>query len=118
MQISPLQFLAKVLPDPQELVKNYKGQTNIGVIAKGKKDGIQKTFYIYNICNHEKAIEETGAHSVSYTTGVPAIIGCKLMAKKIWWDEGVRNVEEFDAKPFFEEMEKDGLPIKVIEIKE
>ncbi|NPA11489.1 MAG: saccharopine dehydrogenase family protein, partial [Epsilonproteobacteria bacterium] len=105
-----------VLPDPQDLVKNYKGETNIGVIAKGKKDGKPKTYYIYNICNHEKAIEETGAHCVSYTTGVPAIIGCKLMAKKIWWDEGVHNVEEFDAKPFFEEMDKQGLPIKVIEI--
>ncbi|EDM23265.1 saccharopine dehydrogenase family protein [Caminibacter mediatlanticus] len=117
-KISPLQFLAKILPDPQELVKNYKGKTNIGVIIKGKKDGIDKKYYIYNICNHEKAIAETGAHCVSYTTGVPAIIGCKLMAKKIWWDEGVKNVEEFDAKPFFEEMEKQGLPIKVIETEE
>jgi saccharopine dehydrogenase (NAD+, L-lysine-forming) len=116
VKISPLQFLAKVLPDPQELVKNYTGKTNIGVIAKGKKDGADKKFYIYNICNHEQAIEETGAHCVSYTTGVPAVIGCKLMAEKKWWETGVKNVEEFDAKPFFEEMEKDGLPIKIIEM--
>jgi len=116
-EISPLQFLAKILPDPQDLVKNYKGKTNIGVIVRGKKKGIDKEYYIYNICNHEKAIEETGAHCVSFTTGVPAIIGCKLMAKKIWWDEGVKNVEEFDAKPFFEEMKKQGLPIKIIEKK-
>jgi len=116
-KISPIQFLAKVLPDPQDLVKNYKGKTNIGVIVRGKKDGTHKEFYIYNICNHEKAILESGAHCVSYTTGVPAIIGCKLMAKKIWWDKGVKNVEEFDAKPFFEEMEKQGLPIKVVEKK-
>lgn len=115
-KISPIQFLAKILPDPQDLVKSYKGKTNIGVILKGKKDNKAKTYYIYNICNHEKAINETGAHCVSYTTGVPAIIGCKLMANKIWWKEGVRNVEEFDAKPFFEEMEKNGLPIKIIEI--
>jgi len=85
-------------------------------LVKGKKDGVDKTYYIYNICDHEKAIEETGAHCVSYTTGVPAIIGCKLMAEKIWRSEGVHNVEEFDAKPFFEEMEKQGLPIKVIEV--
>ena len=117
-EISPLQFLAKILPDPQELVKNYKGKTNIGVIARGIENGKKKKYYIYNICNHEKAIKETGAHCVSYTTGVPAIIGCKLMAKKIWWNEGVKNVEEFDAKPFFEEMEKEGLPIKIIEIKD
>jgi len=117
-KISPLQFLAKILPDPQELVKNYKGETNIGVIAEGVKKGKKKKYYIYNICDHEKAIKETGAHCVSYTTGVPAIIGCKLMAKKIWWDEGVKNVEEFDAKPFFEEMQKEELPIKIGEIKE
>ncbi len=117
-KISPLQFLAKILPDPQELVKDYKGKTNIGVIVEGIKDGKKKKYYLYNICNHEKAIAETGAQCVSYTTGVPAIIGCKLMAKKIWWAKGVKNVEEFDAKPFFEEMEKQGLPIKIIEIKE
>ena len=117
-EISPLQFLAKVLPDPQDLVKNYKGQTNIGVIAEGIKDGKKRKYYIYNICDHQKAIEETGAHCVSYTTGVPAIIGCKLMAQKIWWSEGVHNVEEFDAKPFFEEMNKQGLPIKIVDISE
>jgi saccharopine dehydrogenase (NAD+, L-lysine-forming) len=115
-EISPLRFLAKILPDPQELVKNYTGKTNIGVIVKGKKNGKEKKYYLYNICEHEKAIKETGAHCVSYTTGVPAIIGCKLMAKKIWWAEGVHNVEEFDAKPFFEEMEKQGLPIKYFEM--
>jgi len=102
---------------PQELVTNYKGKTNIGVIVRGKKEGKNKEYYIYNICDHEKAIAETGAHCVSYTTGVPAIIGCKLIAKKIWWEEGVKNVEEFDAKPFFEEMEKQCLPIKIKEIK-
>jgi len=115
-KISPIQFLAKVLPDPQDLVKNYKGKTNIGVVLKGKKEGKSKAFYIYNICDHKKAINETGAHCISYTTGVPAIIGCKLMANKIWYKEGVRNVEEFDGKPFFEEMEKNGLPIKIMEI--
>ena len=115
-KISPIQFLAKVLPDPQDLVKNYKGKTNIGVILKGKKDKKNKTYYIYNICDHKKAINETKAHCVSYTTGVPAIIGCKLITTKTWYKEGVRNVEEFDAKPFFEEMKKDGLPIKIIEI--
>ena len=115
-KISPIQFLAKLLPDPQDLVKNYKGKTNIGVILKGKKDKKNKTYYIYNICDHKKAINETKAHCVSYTTGVPAIIGCKLIATKTWYKEGVRNVEEFDAKPFFEEMKKDGLPIKIIEI--
>ena len=113
-KISPLQFLAKVLPDPQELVKDYKGVTNIGVIATGYKNGERKSYYLYNICNHEEAIEETGAHCVSYTTGVPAIVGAKLMARKVWFKPGVHNVEEFDAKPFFDEMAKDGLPIKVI----
>jgi len=115
-KISPLQFLAKILPDPQDLVKNYKGKTNIGVILKGKKNNKSKIYYIYNICDHKKAINETGAHCVSYTTGVPAIIGCKLIANKMWYKDGVKNVEEFDAKPFFEEMEKNGLPIKIIEI--
>lgn len=116
-KISPLQFLAKVLPDPQELVKDYKGVTNIGVIATGYKNGERKSYYLYNICNHEEAIEETGAHCVSYTTGVPAIVGAKLMARKVWFKPGVHNVEEFDAKPFFEEMGKDGLPIKISELK-
>ncbi|MRJ06069.1 MAG: saccharopine dehydrogenase [Epsilonproteobacteria bacterium] len=115
-KISPLQFLAKVLPDPQELVKNYTGVTNIGVIARGYKNGKRKSYYLYNICDHQKAIGETGAHCVSYTTGVPANIGVKLMARGVWYKPGVHNVEEFDPKPFFEEMERDGLPINIVEI--
>jgi saccharopine dehydrogenase (NAD+, L-lysine-forming) len=117
-KISPLQFLAKVLPDPQELVKDYEGVTNIGVVVRGYKNGEWKSYYLYNICDHRKAIAETGAHCVSYTTGVPANIGAKLMARGVWYQPGVHNVEEFDPKPFFEEMERDGLPIKIVELEE
>ncbi|MBY5958413.1 saccharopine dehydrogenase family protein [Membranicola marinus] len=112
-QIVPIQFLKAVLPDPKTLGTNYKGWTSIGCRIRGVKDGQERTLYIYNNTNHEVAYEETGTQGVSYTTGVPAMIGAKMMMTGQWMKSGVFNVEEFDPDPFMEELNKNGLPWEV-----
>ncbi|WP_236978061.1 saccharopine dehydrogenase family protein [Membranihabitans maritimus] len=112
-QIVPIQFLKAVLPDPKSLGTNYKGWTSIGCRIRGIKDGKERTCYIYNNCSHEKAFEETGTQGVSYTTGVPAMIGAKMMVTGKWNGEGVFNVENFDPDPFMEELNSCGLPWEV-----
>lgn len=109
-EIQPLQFLKAVLPDPASLGPRTKGKTNIGCIFRGKKDGVEKTYYVYNVCVHEEAFEEVGSQAISYTTGVPAMIGAKLLLEGKWKKPGVYNVEEFDPDPFMEELNKQGLP--------
>ena len=109
-EIVPLQFLKAVLPDPASLGERTKGKTNIGCIFRGKKDGKDKTYYLYNICDHEACYKEVGSQAVSYTTGVPAMIGAMLMIKGIWKGEGVFNIEEFDPDPFMEALNEWGLP--------
>ncbi len=111
-EIIPLQFLKAVLPDPASLGPRTKGKTNIGCIFKGIKDGKEKTHYIYNICDHESCYRETGAQAVSYTTGVPAMIGAKLVLDGVWKKPGVYNVEELDPDPFMALLEEAGLPRK------
>ena len=110
MEIVPLQFLKAVLPDPGELGENYKGETSIGCRIKGVKDEKEKTYYVYNNCKHPDAYRETKAQGVSYTTGVPAMIGAKLVLEGKWGGAGVFNVEQFNPDPFMEEMNKQGLP--------
>ena len=111
VEIIPLQFLKAVLPEPASLGPTTKGKTNIGCIATGiGKDGKEKTLYIYNICDHEDAYEETGNQAVSYTTGVPAMIGAMLVMNGKWNKPGVWNVEEFDPDPFMDALNKWGLP--------
>lgn len=109
-EIVPIQFLKAVLPNPGDLGANYKGKTSIGCRIKGIKNGKEKTYYIYNNCNHEDAYKETGTQAVSYTTGVPAAIGAMMYLKGIWKKPGVFNVEEFDPDPFMEALNKLGLP--------
>ncbi|HEX2974893.1 MAG TPA: saccharopine dehydrogenase family protein [Bacteroidales bacterium] len=109
-EIVPIKFLKAVLPDPGELGANYKGKTSIGCRIKGVKDGKEKTYYVYNNCNHEDAFKETGTQAVSYTTGVPAAIGAMMYLKGIWKKPGVFNVEEFDPDPFMTELNRLGLP--------
>lgn len=109
-EIIPLQFLKAVLPEPASLGETTKGNTNIGVIATGEKDGVQKTLYAKNICSHEAAFEETGNQGVSYTTGVPAMIGSALMLSGKWAGKGVFNMEEFDPDPFMDMLNEYGLP--------
>lgn len=116
VNIVPIQFLKTLLPDPASLGERTKGKTNIGCVIQGKKDGKTRKIYIYNVCNHEECYKETKAQAVSYTTGVPAMIGCKLIAQGIWQNKGVFNLEEFDSKPFMDELNKQGLPWKVIEL--
>ena len=109
-QIVPLQFLKAVLPDPASLGPRTKGKTNIGCIFQGVKDGQPKTYYIYNICDHEVCFKETGAQAVSYTTGVPAMIGAALCLQGKWKRPGVWNTEEFDPDPFMDALNRFGLP--------
>ena len=109
-EIIPLQFLKAVLPEPASLGETTKGNTNIGVIATGVKDGVQKTLYVKNICSHEAAFEETGNQGVSYTTGVPAMIGAAMMVSGEWRGQGVFNMEEFDPDPFMAMLNEHGLP--------
>lgn len=109
-QIVPLRFLKAVLPDPASLGPRTKGKTNIGCIFTGVKDGKEKHYYLYNVCDHEECYREVGSQAVSYTTGVPAMIGAKLLLTGKWGRPGVYNVEEFDPDPFMDEMNKNGLP--------
>ena len=117
MKIVPIQFLKTLLPDPASLGPRTKGKTNIGCVIRGLKDGKERQVYIYNVCDHEVCYAETGAQAVSYTTGVPAMIGSLMVAKGIWSGKGVFNMENFDAKPFMDELNKQGLPWEVIEMK-
>ena len=110
VEIVPLQFLKAVLPNPGDLGKTTKGRTCIGNIVKGTKDGAEKSVYVYNICDHEECFAEVGSQAISYTTGVPAMIGAMLICKGIWKGEGVFNMEQLDPDPFMEQLNIHGLP--------
>ena len=115
-EIIPLQFLKAVLPEPASLGQSTKGKTNIGDIATGTKNGEEKTFYINNICDHEEAYRETGNQAVSYTTGVPAMIGAAMILTGKWQGKGVFNMEQFDPDPFMDMLNEQGLPWQVKEL--
>lgn len=114
-EIVPLQFLKAVLPDPSSLGPRTKGKTNIGCIFIGKKDGKEKTLYIYNTCDHQECYKEVGSQAVAYTTGVPAMIGAMMVMTGQWKKAGVYNMEEFDPDPFMDALNKWGLPWKISE---
>jgi len=109
-QIIPLQFLKALLPDPASLGPRTKGKTNIGCIYQGVKDGKPRNYYVYNVCDHQEAYREVGSQAISYTTGVPAMIGAMLVMTGKWKRPGVFNVEEFDPDPFMEALNQFGLP--------
>ena len=114
-QIVPIQFLRTLLPDPASLGPRTVGKTNIGCIFTGIKDGKQRSVYIYNVCDHQECFREVGSQAISYTTGVPAMIGTSLLMQGLWKKPGVFNVEEFDPDPFMDALNKWGLPWQVEE---
>ena len=117
-EIIPLEFLKTILPDPSSLGERTRGKTCIGTIISGKKNNTEKTFYTYNICDHEACFDEVGSQAISYTTGVPAMIGAMLMLQKIWFKPGVWNMEQFNPDPFMKLLNQHGLPTKTIQLKD
>lgn len=108
--IVPLQFLKALLPNPASLAPRYTGKTNIGCLIRGRKNGQPRTYYIYNVCDHAACYQEVKAQAISYTTGVPAMIGAKLMLEGVWHQPGVWNTEQFDPDPFMADLNRFGLP--------
>jgi saccharopine dehydrogenase (NAD+, L-lysine-forming) len=109
-EIIPIEFLKALLPEPGSLGENYSGETSIGCQIKGIKDGKDKTYFIWNNCKHQDAYNDAKAQGVSYTTGVPAMLGAKLMLEGIWMKPGVYNTEEMDPDPFMSQIGGYGLP--------
>ena len=109
-QIVPIQFLKALLPDPASLGPRTTGKTNIGCIFTGKKDGRDKTYYLYNVCDHQECYREVGSQAISYTTGVPAMVGAMMLLNGTWNKPGVFTVEEFDPDPYMEALNRWGLP--------
>ncbi|WP_280113265.1 saccharopine dehydrogenase family protein [Hyphomicrobium nitrativorans] len=114
--VIPMEFLKELLPPPSSLGENYTGRTSIGCVIDGTKDGKRKTVLIYNVCDHAESYKETGAQAVSYTTGVPPVVGAIQMFQGAWTGNGVLNVEQLPSKPFLDELAKQGLPWHVKEI--
>jgi saccharopine dehydrogenase (NAD+, L-lysine-forming) len=115
-EIVPIQFLKALLPDPSTLGENYTGKTSIGCLIEGRKNGEPRKVFIYNVCDHEESWKEVRAQAVSYTTGVPTMVGAKMMLTKQWRGAGVFNVEQHDPDPFLEELAVRGLPWHVQEL--
>jgi saccharopine dehydrogenase (NAD+, L-lysine forming) len=114
--VIPIEFLKELLPPPSSLGENYTGRTSIGCIFDGVKDGKQKRVFIYNVCDHAQCYKEVGAQAVSYTTGVPPVVGAMMFFKGAWGGTGVLNVEQLPSKPFLDELAKQGLPWHVEEL--
>lgn len=108
--VVPMKFLKMLLPDPASLAANYTGKTSIGCLITGQKDGKEKTVFIYNICDHAETYKEVRAQAVSYTTGVPAVVGAIMMVSGKWKRAGVWNIEQLDPDPFLAELGGRGLP--------
>ena len=111
-KIVPIEFLKALLPDPASLGPRTKGKTNIGCIFHGMKDGKPVDYYVYNVCDHQECYAEVGSQAISYTTGVPAMIGAKMFLEGKWIEKGVHTCEEFDPDPFMAELNVQGLPWK------
>lgn len=115
-EIVPLQFLKALLPDPASLGPLTKGKTCIGCFAQGIKDGKSVAMFVYNVCDHQECYREVKSQAISYTTGVPAMIGAKMILEGKWKKPGVWNMEQYDPDPFMEDLNKYGLPWQVVEV--
>ncbi len=115
-EVVPIQFLRQLLPDPSTLGPRTHGKTCIGCVARGVRDGKERIFYLYQIKDHQDCYREVQSQGISYTTGVPAMIGAKLILEGTWREAGVWNIEQLDPDPFMAGLNEYGLPWQVTEL--
>jgi saccharopine dehydrogenase (NAD+, L-lysine-forming) len=115
-KIIPIQFLKTLLPDPASLGPRTKGKTNIGCLIEGVKNKKKRRIYIYNVCDHQECFREVRSQAISYTTGVPAVVGAIMLTTGQWLKPGVWNMEQLDPEPFLAELGPRGLPWQVLEL--
>lgn len=109
-EISPLEFLQKILPEPSTLSQGYTGKTNISVLFEGiGLDGSPLRYRMRNILAHAECHKNFHAQGISTTTGIPAAIGAMLMMLGIWKKAGVYNVEQLNPIPFLRAVHSYGL---------
>lgn len=113
LEVVPLKVVKAVLPDPSSLAPNYTGKTCIGDKVKGKINGTDSEIFIYNVADHKDAYNEVGSQGISYTAGVPPVAAAMLVATGEWDAGKMVNVEELDAKPFINLLNKIGLPTRI-----
>ena len=116
LEVVPLKLVKAVLPDPASLAPKYKGKTCIGDVVKGTKNGQEVEVFIYNVADHAEAYQEVGSQGISYTAGVPPVAAAILIANGTWDIGHMVNVEELDPKPFFEILDRIGLPTRVKDV--
>lgn len=110
IEVVPLKVVKACLPDPLSLAPNYTGNTCIGSLVKGKKDGEDKEIFMYNTCDHAECYKEVESQAICYTAGVPPAAAAILVAQGVWDTKTMVNVEELDPDPFLTVLERVGLP--------
>src|SRR6185295_10797216 len=108
--IAPRDLVVSLLPDPKDLAGRMRGKTCVGTLARGRKGGEERTFYIYNVADHEAVYTELGVQATAYQTGIPPVIAARLMHEGRWRGPGVRSPEEMDPDPFLERLSREGMP--------
>ena len=108
--VVPRDVVVSLLPDPKDLAGHMRGKTCVGTVARGRKDGEERSFYIYNIADHETVYAELGVQATAYQTGIPPVIAARLMHEGRWRGPGVRSPEELDPDPFLQRLAREGMP--------
>ncbi|MBE0454578.1 saccharopine dehydrogenase family protein [Roseovarius autotrophicus] len=113
LEVVPLKVVKAVLPDPASLAPDYTGKTCIGTLVRGTRGGQPAEAFVYNVADHKEAYLEVGSQGISYTAGVPPVAAAILIAQGVWDTGRMVNVEELDPTPFFEVLDRTGLPTRV-----
>ncbi len=107
--VAPRDVVVALLPQPKDLAGRLHGKTCVGTLARGMKDGVERSFYIYNIADHDAVYREMGVQATAYQTGIPPVLAAVLMAEGSWRVAGVRSPEELDPDPFLERLPAFGM---------
>ena len=113
VEVAPRDVVVSLLPQPKDLAGRMKGKTCVGTLVKGKKNGEERAFYIYNIADHETVYAQLGVQATAYQTGIPPVVAAELISSGRWAGAGVFSPEQMDPDPFLARLTQLGMPWQV-----
>ncbi|SMP42672.1 saccharopine dehydrogenase family protein [Anoxynatronum buryatiense] len=104
VEVSPRDVVAATAPNPAYIGPKMTGKTVAGTWVTGRKDGLDREIYLYQVADNQECMKIYGSQAVVAQTAFPPVLMMELVAKGQWKATGVQGPEFFPPEPFMELM--------------
>jgi saccharopine dehydrogenase-like NADP-dependent oxidoreductase len=116
VEVAPRDVIAATAPDPAHLGDVMFGKTCAGTWITGKKNGLKRSVYLYQVADNQECMQKFLTQAVVAQTAFTPVLAMELLHKGVWKGVGVQGPEYFDPDPYMAMMEEYEFPLGIQEM--